>query len=166
MHPDADSPELRTALSMPVFDYRFTVHASLEAVREFHRDTSALKRLTPPPTFVRIHDVDPMAEGSISRFTLWVGPLPLRWKAVHRDVSERGFTDVQAEGPLSKWEHTHTFAPLSNEVTEIREHIEYEHKKSFSSVVTRILFARMNLYMLFTYRKLVTRRYLRKGQKL
>lgn len=33
---------------MPVFDYRFTVPASLEAVRGFHRDTSALKTLTPP----------------------------------------------------------------------------------------------------------------------
>ena len=44
-----------------------------------------------------------LAEGSAARFTLCVGPLPLRWKAVQRGVSERGFTDVQAEGPARKW---------------------------------------------------------------
>ena len=32
---------------MPVFDYSFTVDAPLEAVRDFHHDTSALKKLTP-----------------------------------------------------------------------------------------------------------------------
>jgi cysteine-rich repeat protein len=98
---------------MPVFDYSFTVDAPLEAVRDFHHDTSALKKLTPPPTIVQLHSIEPLGEGSVSRFTLWVGPLPLKWKAVHRNVSDRGFTDVQAEGPAAKWEHTHTFVPLS-----------------------------------------------------
>ncbi len=147
---------------MPVFDYKFTVQAPLEAVRDFHRDTSALKKLTPPPTIVQLHQIEPLAEGSVSRFTLWVGPLPLRWKAVHRNVSERGFTDVQSEGPARKWEHTHTFTPLSAGVTEIQEHIEYEHKRGFWGIVTRILFARPNLYLMFSYRKLVTRWNLRR----
>lgn len=146
---------------MPTFDFRFTVKATLEAVADFHHDTSALKRLTPPPTIVQLHDIEPLGEGSISRFTLWVGPLPLRWTAVHRDVSERGFTDVQTEGPAQKWEHTHTFTAIASETTEISEHIEYEHHGGFWGIVTRILFARPNLYLMFTYRKLATRWYLR-----
>ena len=146
---------------MPVFDYRFLVTAPLEAVRDFHRDTSALKRLTPPPTIVRMHEVEPLAEGSVSRFTLWVGPLPLRWTAVHRNVSEHGFTDIQVDGPAEKWEHTHTFTPLTKDVTEVREDIEHEHKKGLWGRVTRILFARPNLYLMFTYRKWVTRWHLR-----
>ena len=145
---------------MAVFDYCFTVFAPLVAVRDFHRDTSALKRLTPPPTFVQLHSIEPLAEGSVSRFTLWVGPLPLRWKAVHRGVTDRGFTDVQAEGPARKWEHTHSFVPLDDATTEIREHIEYEHKTGFWGVVTRILFSWPNLYAMFTYRMLVTRWFL------
>lgn len=148
---------------MPVFDFSFTVPASLAAVREFHRDTRALKRLTPPPTFVQLHSVEPLAEGSVSRFTLWVGPLPLRWKAVHRDVGERGFTDVQAEGPAARWEHTHTFVPRAPDLTEIREHIEYEHKRGFWGLVTRVLFSWPNLFLMFTYRKLVTRWHLRRA---
>lgn len=143
---------------MPVFDYSFTVNAPLTAVREFHHDTTALKRLTPPPTIVQLHSIEPLAEGSVSRFTLWVGPLPLRWTAVHRNVSDTGFTDVQAEGPARKWEHTHSFVPLSESVTEIREHIEYEHKSGLWGVVTRLLFSWPNLMLMFGYRKWVTRR--------
>jgi ligand-binding SRPBCC domain-containing protein len=150
---------------MPVFDYSFTVDAPLEAVRDFHHDTSALKTLTPPPTIVQLHSIEPLGEGSVSRFTLWVGPLPLPWKAVHRDVSDRGFTDVQAEGPAAKWEHTHSFVPLDDGATEVREHIEFEHKPGLSGLVTRVLFARPNLLAMFTYRMLVTRWCLRHARR-
>lgn len=146
---------------MPVFDFRFTVNAPLAAVQKFHHDTSALKRLTPPPTIVQLRDIEPLAEGSTSRFTLWVGPLPLHWTAVHRNVGEHGFTDVQTEGPAKKWEHTHTFVPLSETTTEIREHIEFGHKPGFWGVVTRLLFAKVNLYFMFTYRMMSTRWFLR-----
>lgn len=150
---------------MPSFDFQFTVHASLEDVCEFHHDTRVLKRLTPPPTVVQLHEVEPLANDSVSRFTLWVGPLPLHWKAIHKDVSDRGFTDVQAEGPAAQWEHTHTFFADSEETTIIREHIVYEHKRGLRGLLTRILFARPNLYLMFTYRKLVTRWYLSKSGK-
>ena len=143
---------------MPVFDYAFVVDAPLEAVRDFHSHTSALKRLTPPPTIVQLHSIEPLGEGSVSTFTLWVGPLPLRWKAVHRNVTDRGFTDVQASGPAAKWEHTHSFVPLDDGTTEIREHIEFEHKRGPWGLVTRLLFSRPNLLLMFGYRAFVTRR--------
>ena len=150
---------------MPVFDFRFVVRAPLHAVRDFHHDTRALKRLTPPPTIVQLHEVDPLAEGSVSRFTLWVGPIPLRWKAIHSGVSEYGFTDVQAEGPAKRWEHTHSFASATENTTEIHEHIEFEHKRGFWGIITRLLFARPNLYLMFTYRKFATCWHLRKWQQ-
>ena len=148
---------------MPVFDYSFVVDAPLAAVRDFHRDTSALKRLTPPPTIVQLRSIEPLADGSVSEFTLWVGPLPLRWKAVHRGVSDHGFTDVQATGPAAKWEHTHSFVPLADGRTEIREHIEFEHKPGPWGLVTRFLFSRPNLLFMFGYRRWVTRRALRQA---
>jgi ligand-binding SRPBCC domain-containing protein len=146
---------------MPTFDYRFVVEVPVDAVHCFHRDTRALKRLTPPPAFVQLHDIEPLAEGSVSRFTIWAGPLPLRWKAVHRDVSRHGFTDVQVEGPAHRWEHTHTFLPLGEQTTQIHEHVEYEHHAGPRGFVTRLLFSRLNLRLMFAYRKLVTRRHLR-----
>ena len=151
---------------MPVFDFSFTVDAPLSAVRDFHRDTSALKRLTPPPTFVRLISIEPLAEGSMSKFVLWVGPLPLRWTAVHRDVSDRGFTDVQAAGPAAAWAHTHTFTPLSDGRTRIDEHIEYEHKSGAWGIVTRLLFSKPNLWLMFSYRRFVTRWFLRRRSVL
>jgi ligand-binding SRPBCC domain-containing protein len=150
---------------MPVFDYKFQVQAPLIAVRQFHSDTRALKRLTPPPTIVQLHQIEPLAEGSVSKFTLWVGPLPLRWKAVHYHVSEHGFTDVQEEGPAAQWRHTHTFTRVTDDVTAINEHIEYEHRSGFWGIVTRILFARPNLYLMFAYRKFATRWYLRRQHR-
>ena len=149
---------------MPVFNYKFKVDAPLSAVSEFHSDTSALKRLTPPPTVVHLHEIEPLEEGSISKFTLWVGPLPLRWTAEHRDVSEHGFTDVQTDGPAKRWEHTHSFTPQSEQRTEIHEQIEFEHKSGFWGVVTGTLFAWPNLFVMFTYRKWITRSYLRKAR--
>lgn len=124
--------------------------------------TRALKKLTPPPTIVQLIDIEPLREGSVSKFTLWVGPLPLRWTAVHKNVSLHGFTDIQIAGPAKKWEHTHTFISLSQKMTEIREQIEYEHKSGFWGIVTRLLFSKPNLTLMFTYRKLATRWYLRK----
>lgn len=88
---------------MPVFDTSFTVPAPLQKVAEFHRDTRALKRLTPPPVFVQIHSMEPLAEGSRSVFTMWFGPLPLRWTAIHSNVDTmHGFTDTQEKGPAAK----------------------------------------------------------------
>ena len=150
---------------MPVFDYSFTVDAPLAAVRDFHHDTSALKRLTPPPTIVQLHSIEPLAEGSVSKLTLWVGPLPLHWTAVHKNVSDTGFTDVQAAGPAKKWEHTHSFVPLSPSVTEVREHIEYEHQAGLWGIVTRLLFSWPNLLFMFGYRKWATRRALRRSSR-
>ena len=149
---------------MPIFDFEFDVNADLAAVQDFHRDTSALKKLTPPPVIVQLHSIEPLGEGAVSRFTLWMGPLPIHWKAVHRNVSVLGFTDVQAEGPARKWEHTHTFTPIAPGRTRIQEHIEYEHGGGVWGLLTRFLFAKLNLYFMFCYRRWVTRRSLRSSQ--
>lgn len=143
---------------MPTFDYTFEVAAPLEAVSRFHKDTSVLKKLTPPPLIVQIHNFEPMGEGSKADFTLWFGPLPLRWQAVHSDVGPQGFTDTQIKGPLKSWRHTHRFEPIGESRTLVREHIEYEHDSGLRGVRSRLLFSPLGLRLLFTARKLITRR--------
>ena len=71
---------------MQTFNHSLVVPVSLEEVAAFHKDTNTLKALTPPPVFVQIHKVEPLAENSISEFTMWVGPIPLRWVALHTQV--------------------------------------------------------------------------------
>ena len=148
---------------MPLFERSFVVDAPVAAVRAFHGDTGALRVLSPPGTFVRLHDVEPLAEGSVSRFTLWLGPLPVRWTAVHRDVSPRGFTDVQRSGPAASWAHTHTFIPLDDGRTRVDDRIEFSHRPGLGGLLTRILFSRPNLLFLFAWRAFATRRALRQS---
>lgn len=148
---------------MQQFEFTFTVRAPLRAVAEFHRDTRALKRLTPPPVLVQIRKVEPMAEDSISEFTLWFGPLPVRWTARHSGVDPaRGFTDTQARGPMKHWAHTHRFTEESSSVTRITEHIEYEHFPGVRGLLSRLLFTPFGLWITFCYRCFATRRILEK----
>ena len=95
---------------MPLFNYEFSVDAPVEIVSQFHGSTDVLKKLSPPPMFVKIHDFGELQDGMIADFTLWLGPIPLHWRALHSNVSESGFTDTQIEGPLATWAHTHTFS--------------------------------------------------------
>jgi ligand-binding SRPBCC domain-containing protein len=141
------------------FDFEFTVPASQARVRDFHHDTSVLRVLTPPPAIMQVHSMEPLAEGSVSRFTIWAGPIPLRWEATHQDVSASGFTDVQTDGPMKSWAHTHQFIEMGSNETKVTEHIEYEHGGGFWGIVTRALFAPPALKALFLYRKFQTIRH-------
>ncbi len=146
---------------MPTFTYSFTVEAPLTAVSDFHQSPTAFKQLTPFPIIPQIHKNEAMAEGSTTQFTLWFGPLPIHWTAVHSNVSHNGFTDTQTEGPLAKWVHTHTFTAVSETKTRIDEHIVYEYSGGIKSVLGRLLFNPSALYFLFTARKLLTRHHVK-----
>lgn len=141
---------------MPVFQYKFEVPAAREAVTRFHSGTRVLQRLT--PAYVQVHRVEPLADGSVSEFTVWFGPFPIRWRAVHRDVGPNGFTDVQSGGPLEAWEHIHQFEPVDGDCTRITERIEYEYRSGWRGLYGRILFGRPALRFLFWYRARQTRK--------
>ena len=143
---------------MEVFDYTFTVPAPVEAVRDFHSSTDILKKLTPPPMIMQIHDFGELEDGMEAVFTMWLGPVPLKWVARHEEVSEHGFTDAQVEGPLKSWRHTHRFDAEGDSTTRVREHIEYEHAPGLAGIMTRLMFHPMALRGLFGYRQWVTTR--------
>jgi ligand-binding SRPBCC domain-containing protein len=144
---------------MPYLSNRFRVNASLEAVSFFHRDTQALVKLTPPPVRVQMQHIEPLGEGSISEFTLWFGPLPIHWKAVHSEVSpESGFRDRQVKGPMQSWVHTHHWQPVSAQETLMEERIEYSYPQGMRGLLARLLFAPPLLRLMLVYRQWVIRR--------
>ena len=147
---------------MPTFHYQFNVAAPISAVNQFHHDSKVLRQLSPPPIFVQLHAIEPLAEGSLSQMTLWVGPIPLRWHARHENVSTQGFTDVQERGPMAFWRHTHTFTANGPDRTTVRELVHYAHPAGLRGLFTRLLFNTASLYLLFTYRQIVTRLALRR----
>jgi ligand-binding SRPBCC domain-containing protein len=154
----------RRGLGEPSFSSRFVVDAPVEAVARFHADPRALMRLTPPPTLMRVHRMDPLGEGSVSEFTMWVGPVPIRWRAVHSAVRHlEGFTDTQELGPMARWVHRHAFRPLSDGRTEVTDRIWYTHPSGWRGGLTRLLFSTAPLRALFLYRAWVTRRALGAG---
>lgn len=143
---------------MPIFSFSFIVKAPLERVAAFHHDTRVLKRLTPPPIIIQLHKFEPLDEGSLADFTLWFGPLPIHWVAVHSRVDRLGgFTDTQRQGPLKFWQHTHSFTRLGGTLTQVDDHIEYDHHAGARGILSRLLFPKPSLFLLFTYRKAATR---------
>ena len=143
---------------MRSFQYEFLVDAPIVRVAEFHGSTQALKLLTPPPMFVKFNHIEPLGEGSRSDFTLWLGPIPIRWVAVHSDVNpEIGFTDTQVEGLFQTWVHRHTFQRLSHDKTRIIDQIEGQPSNHILwGIVSRIMW--FTLPILFSYRARQTRK--------
>ena len=140
-------------------EHAFTVRAPLASVAAFHRDTAVLPRLTPPPVRVQLGRVEPLAEGSVSEFTLWFGPVPMRWRAVHTDVDPlHGFTDTQASGPMRYWRHAHRFEAQGLSATRVTEHIAYAHHPGARGLASRMLFNRVALRLMLAYRAFVMRR--------
>lgn len=144
---------------MKIFKNTFQVKAPIQAVADFHCSTTALKRLTPFPVVVQIHHLEPLGEGSITEFTMWFGPFPVRWTARHVNVDRlHGFTDVQEKGPMLHWRHTHTFTALADVVTEVQDRIEFEYQTGLNYLWTRLLYAPFMLRILFLYRSWVTKK--------
>ncbi len=144
---------------METFINTFQVKAPIQAVADFHSSTNALKKLTPFPVIVQIRQLEPLGEGSMAEFTIWFGPFPVRWVAQHVQFDAmHGFTDVQVSGPMLLWEHAHSFRSISEQVTEIRDYIEYAYKPGLKYFWTQLLYAPIMLKVLFYYRAWITRR--------
>ncbi len=71
------------------YHHTFRVKAPQAAVAEFHSRSASMPAITPPPMIVRVHAAPArLASGDEMDFTLWAGPVPLRWVARIEDASE------------------------------------------------------------------------------
>lgn len=113
------------------------------------------------PGYVRLRRAGAVAEGAIAEFTVWMGPIPIRWRALHRDVDQNGFTDVQDDGPLRSWEHIHRWESIDPATTLIIEHVRYEYVPGWRGWKGRMFFNPVALRAMFVYRAFRTRRTLR-----
>ena len=143
---------------MKHYQHHFHLRASIERVAAYHQDTRTLKQLSPPPIFVSLNHVEPIAEGSISDFTMWLGPLPVRWVAVHSQVDPiKGFTDTQRHGPFEHWEHRHIFRSVDADHTEVIDEIRVIPGKGiYRWLISHFMW--LGLPVLFAYREWRTRR--------
>lgn len=141
-----------------VFEHRSIIKTSTEAMMAFHEHPKAFQRLTPPPVFIQVHrkELPTITDGEVE-FTMWMGPIPIRWLARHEPGPiETSFIDRQIEGPLQTWEHQHIFQPVEDGV-ELIDRITIEHKSGWRGLLTRLTFDGLPLRFLFIYRHLRTR---------
>ncbi|GAB4569604.1 MAG: hypothetical protein Kow0077_02400 [Anaerolineae bacterium] len=147
------------------FSHRFRVRAPLDRVADFHRRASALHAITPPLMFMRVHHAPAeLQEGDVMDFSMWLGPIPVRWVARIEQVTEKSFVDRQVQGPFKAWAHTHSFIPVDDSVTEVRDEIEAELSDGVFGRL-RSLVMWLGLPVLFAYRAWKTRRVLEAGRK-
>ncbi len=147
---------------MKTFQSRFRVCAPRRDVVAFHRRAANMAAITPPPLIVRIHESPlELNEGAEMDFTLWLGPLPIRWRARIEAVDEHGFRDRQIVGPFGYWLHTHRFVSIAEAITEVQDTIELELAAKGPA---RLIGAGMwlGLPLLFAYRRWRTRQLLNK----
>ena len=143
------------------YTHRFEVDAPLDAVAEFHTRSASMGAITPPPVVVRVHSAPSrLDDGDEMSFTMWLGPLPLRWLARIEDVSPTGFTDRQLRGPFEGWVHRHTFVPVDETSTAVLDEIELKLRPHLLWGLVG-LGMRLGLPFLFAYRGWKTRRLIR-----
>lgn len=145
-----------------VFEKTSVIKTTLAEIKRFHEAPRALAALTPPPIIMRVKRDDrrSITEGEID-FTLWFGPLPIRWIARHEaGPSPDSFADVQAKGPLDYWRHEHIFREVAGGV-ELTDRITLAHRRGLIGLLTRLAFDGIPLRLLFAYRHWRTRQALR-----
>jgi ligand-binding SRPBCC domain-containing protein len=139
------------------YQHRFSVDAPLAAVATFHSQSASMGAITPPPIIVRVHAAPAILhEGDQMDFTMWLGPLPVRWMAQIEQVTPVSFVDRQISGPFASWEHLHTFQPVDEHTTLVIDQVTATfHKQWFWKVVGMSMW--VGLPILFAYRAWKTR---------
>ena len=139
------------------------VNTPVNAVKDFHSKSASMRAITPPPIIVQMHDApEILTDGSLMEFTLWFGPLPIRWKAKIENMTAEGFTDRQLKGPFKSWHHRHSFVAADRSSTEVLDTVELQFS---SNPLFRLIgwFMWLSLPILFAYRGWVTKRLLKKS---
>ena len=145
------------------FQHRFRVRAPIAAVAQFHARSASMPAITPPPMIVRVHAApERLTTGDVMDFTLWAGPLPVRWVARIEDASPQGFTDRQQRGPFAAWAHRHSFVRVDDRTTDVVDEVEAQLKRHpFWWPAGALMWAGMPV--LFAFRGWKTRRLLEAG---
>ncbi len=145
-----------------VFEKTSLIHTTLAELTRFHSAPLALASLTPPPIQMRVRRDDrrSLTDGEIE-FTLWFGPLPIRWIARHEaGPTPNSFADLQIKGPLAYWRHEHIFLEAPGGVA-LTDRVTLAHQNGLKGMLTRLAFDGVPLCLLFAYRHWRTRRALK-----
>lgn len=141
-----------------VYEKSTVMNTTLEKMMAFHESEDAFKKLIPPPMVGQIQEDTrtSITEGQL-KFTLWLGPIPIRWHAEHQvGPNDTSFADLMIAGPMAYWRHEHVFETVEGGVKLI-DRVTLAHKSGIQGLFTRLMFDGVPLRFLFFYRHLRTK---------
>ena len=152
-----------TDINAHVYEKSSVIRTTLDDMIAFHNDPAALAKLSPPPIFMQMHEDNrtSLSEGDL-KFTLWLGPIPIKWHAQHEPgPTPHSFADRQLSGPMAHWRHEHIFTETAEGI-QLTDRVTIAHRKGIQDLLTRFMFDGIPLRILFFYRHLRTRMALEK----
>ena len=142
------------------YHHRFHVRAPIASVSDFHSHASSLGAITPPPVTVRdVQSPDTLHDGDTMAFTLAFAFVQLRWVARIENVTPNGFIDRQTQGPFRAWVHTHAYAQIDANTTDVLDNVHAELRTDFPWLFVG-LGMWLSMPMLFAYRAWKTKQLL------
>lgn len=138
------------------------IPAARQDVWDWHMRSDAFENLTPwwSPVSVMSRP-DAMTEGCRVVLRLWMGPVPVKWVALHQQISPpASFVDFQESGPFAYWNHTHSFHDVDGEgeaSTRYHDCVEYAFPGPGFLHPLLNLFFRIQLNALFKFRHQVVK---------
>ncbi|MFA9477394.1 TIGR01777 family oxidoreductase [Phycisphaerales bacterium AB-hyl4] len=126
--PGQARPEEGKILKQQTYVYRSRFEAPADRVFAWHTRPGAFERLTPPWERVQLVDRQgTIHDGDRTHLRVQTAGVWRDWIAEHRDyVESKQFRDVQVEGPMRRWEHTHLVEPVSDGACMLEDRITYE----------------------------------------
>ena len=121
----------------------------------FFADAHNLEALTPPLLRFRVITPAPIAmgRGTLIRYRLRVHGVPVRWLT---EITEweppHRFVDEQVKGPYALWHHTHSFEPIGDGDTLMRDVVRYRIGLGPLGVLANRLVVRRDVERIFDFR--------------
>lgn len=126
-----------------------------EEVFAFFADAHNLEALTPPLLRFRVITPAPirMGPGTLIRYELRVRRVPVSWltEITEWDPPYR-FVDEQIGGPYTLWHHTHTFEPIGDGDTLMRDVVRYRIGFGPLGLLANQLVVRRDVERIFDFR--------------
>ncbi len=141
------------------FRRRVAINAPATRVFAWHARDGAFERLVPPWETLRIVERSGgIEDGARTVLEMRLGPVPLRWTAVHRDyIAGEQFRDEQVGGPFAHWVHTHRITPQTADTCVLEDDIDYAPPLGPLGALADPLAIAPRLARTFRYRHAMTR---------
>jgi hypothetical protein len=143
------------AVSIHVLERSQRVEVPVEQAFDFYVDARNLEPMTPPWLHFEVTTPGDLTlrQGTLLDYKLRLHGVPVRWQT-RIEIWEPpvGFVDVQARGPYSLWEHTHSFETDGGGATVIHDRVRYAIPLGPLGALAHVLFVRRDLKRIFDYR--------------